>query len=78
MVQTYKDTAPEQWLNRTKEYSEVINGPKTGCDDNYWFPSFQLNIAPAQDGDAGAYPTRESKYKTRTDDGQQTGHWRVR
>ncbi|KAF7789175.1 hypothetical protein EIP86_000112 [Pleurotus ostreatoroseus] len=52
MVKTYTTTAPIRWQVRTQEYSEVINGPKTGCDDNYWFPSFQLNIAPAQDGDS--------------------------
>lgn len=31
-----------------RDYHELINAPSVGCPDNYLWPSWQLNIAPAQ------------------------------
>lgn len=44
----FNDTVPDSVQEHLKDYHELINAPAVGCPDNHFWPSWQLNIAPAQ------------------------------
>ncbi len=56
MIEAWEATMPARWRNELRTYSQIINSPVIGCDGNYAFPSFQLNVAPAQHGHQGKLP----------------------
>ncbi len=43
----YKQQGPPQYQEDLRQWHEMINLPSVGCDSNFLFPAFQLNIAPA-------------------------------
>ena len=52
---TWERRAPRRWQTWMKEYASLINGPITGCEGNYAFPSWQCNIAAQQDGHSSTF-----------------------
>lgn len=42
-----KAFAPAGVIQAFEEHAELMNMPRIGCDENVFFPTQQLNVAPA-------------------------------
>ena len=45
---SFNNVVSDSVQEHLRNYHELINAPSVGCPDNYMWPSWQLNIAPAQ------------------------------
>ncbi|KAJ3555736.1 hypothetical protein NM688_g2407 [Phlebia brevispora] len=51
-IRCWDEHAPEDIRHVLSKYSDAINAPRAGVGENYMWPSYQLNVAPAQHGDS--------------------------
>ncbi|KAI0716827.1 hypothetical protein C8Q76DRAFT_616910, partial [Earliella scabrosa] len=56
------EAAPKRVSEALKRQADVTNLPRVGCNENYAFPTMQLNIAATQPADALALPRMKEDF----------------